>query len=382
MRHLFFLFALLTVFYSCKKKELPSPTAEPAFQFVGTFGTQSLVYFGGINHNYMQTNYYLDNQSLMTLVGGFVNDSCITCEPELKFEVKDVAVSGTGTNLSGTIYDLLNGASNSKSFSLDSVVTNSTNETFHFSPGVSSGTNQNFTWNFGDGTPQVQMMNPSHVFTGVGVKSVTLYSALNGVTDTISIPIDVTPGSTCRVKFTAVTDSNLNAIVDADLGYTSYVWDFGNGANGTGANYTYGYSNPVSTKYTITLTATRNGCTSMYKRHVGFNVLAYYLANINYTVDSTVTTTLSPRINASAIVITYTKNGSIYKSYKTNTSANQSNNISFTYLGFENYANNVNGQKVVKIKGNVDAYLYNVANNNDSLRLVSSKLSVGFAYPN
>jgi hypothetical protein len=92
-------------------------------------------------------------------------------------------------------------------------------------------------------------------------------------------------------------------------------------------------------------------------------------------------TAVMPRINASACIITYRKNGVEYKSYKNIKGVNQSSNVVFTLNGFTPYEPNEKGYKTAKISGSLDTYLYNQQNVNDSIRMVSNQVVMAIAYP-
>ncbi len=120
-----------------------------------------------------------------------------------------------------------------------------------------------YLWNFGDSTTST-LVNPSHTYAGIGV-----YNAGVTITDTsgcvytypCASPITVSnpvpsfsvsgPTTGCSNLLVTFNNTSVNAI--------SYVWDFGDGTYSTATHPTHMYSNPGV--YTVTLTATSNGCT-------------------------------------------------------------------------------------------------------------------------
>jgi len=122
-------------------------------------------------------------------------------------------------------------------------------------------------WDFGDGSPVVNVQNPVHLFSALGTYSVQLIVTNGGCADTTIQTInavderaDFTADQTiiCKtgtVEFTP-TGFNLSNI-------TSYTWDFGNGVTTTVSNPVISNVYPNSGTYTVTLTITDvNGCTN------------------------------------------------------------------------------------------------------------------------
>jgi PKD repeat protein len=97
-----------------------------------------------------------------------------------------------------------------------------------------------YNWNFGDGSPNSTLANPSHTYTIQGSYTVTLTIVTSsGCTETISIPAAVNVGTKPEASFTAAP---LNVCASAGVQFTntspklpgnnySYYWDFGDGSN-------------------------------------------------------------------------------------------------------------------------------------------------------
>ncbi|MBK8686146.1 MAG: hypothetical protein IPN26_14885 [Bacteroidetes bacterium] len=136
-RHYFFL-ALLSLLLGCSKKEIPSSSnGEPVFYFDGQIDGESTKLQAGVNGLYMFSDYYRDDQNLMSLKSYLAPQNCDTCEPYLSFELKDVDMSSGNTMVASL--DQLLGTNALHSFSLDSVVHTTVVETFQFIPYTSLG---------------------------------------------------------------------------------------------------------------------------------------------------------------------------------------------------------------------------------------------------
>lgn len=104
------------------------------------------------------------------------------------------------------------------------------NQSFNF--GTITGNISNANWNFGDGTPDAIIINPSHTYTRPGNYTVTLIAETpDRCKDTILIPITVrsnpplsfivSPDSSC-------TGNNITFSFPAShIAATNYIWDFG-----------------------------------------------------------------------------------------------------------------------------------------------------------
>lgn len=126
----------------------------------------------------------------------------------------------------------------------------------------------NYTWDFGDGTGQVNGSTPTHVYSSAGSYTVTLtVTDSNGQTDSASNTEAVTATDqppTASFIWGALNTSNptnmsfdASASNDVDGQITSYSWNFGDGTSSTGVLPTHSYA--TAGTYPVTLTVTDNG---------------------------------------------------------------------------------------------------------------------------
>ncbi|MFB0923946.1 MAG: PKD domain-containing protein, partial [Vicingaceae bacterium] len=121
-----------------------------------------------------------------------------------------------------------------------------------------------YTWNFGDGTPLDNGINPSHTYNNltqfIDNNIVTLIAmSANGCTDTITDSVTVYPEP--QFGFSTNPDSGcspVNVIFPSVIGAVQYQWDFGDGNLGAGPtpNHTYVNSTTNSVNYIVQLIAT------------------------------------------------------------------------------------------------------------------------------
>jgi PKD repeat protein len=376
MKHFLFTAVILVLFAACKKKTLPeSSTGAPVFMFSGNVNHIPVNYTAGDNTLYMHTEYYKDDQDLLTLKGFFSPYNCITCEPYLSFEFKDESPN-IEAKLYSDIYKFFE-RSVFNSVSFDSVIVNSPTESFKFTPD-NNPPGTTYFWDFGDGTSS-NLNSPTHTFLSGGIKNVRLIASLNNLKDTIEIPIDVTSFSECRNKFYPTIDSN-SITVNAEGLFKSHVWYFGDGGLGQDIAATHVYSN--SGLYEVTLKSSNDQCLSTFKRKV--NIMQSQqgpISNFYYSTYTSSETKLMPRVNNSACIITLMLNGKTYKSFKNNALQDQSVKKVITINSIAPYENNVQGEKTLQINGAIDLFLYNVNDNNDSIPIKSNQLSIAVAYP-
>lgn len=121
-----------------------------------------------------------------------------------------------------------------------------------------------FTWNFGDGSPESNEFEPTHLYTEPGVYEVSLISLDSlscNLADTaylevlISVPTDFTAAFDVALdcEDLSVSTENLTGV-----DFLEYEWDMGDGTvlDGFEVNHTYADEGD----YTITLSAIDNGC--------------------------------------------------------------------------------------------------------------------------
>jgi hypothetical protein len=369
---------LILLLAACGKKEVPVSTiGQPVFMFQGSIGADTVNYQAGVNHIYMFTGFFKDTQNLVTLKSYFAPDNCTNCEPYLSFEVKDIDASNSNF-LVGKIEDIFTGSNTFNSFSLDSLLTTTTTETFTFYPENLQGTHY---WDFGDGTNST-MANPTHVFSSGGLKAVKHVFGSVVLSDSITNTINTDFNSTCRPQFSYFLDSLTDQVsVFANQGFTSYLWNYGDGSIGIGQTDTSTYVNHGI--FTITLDAQNSTCsTTSFKRKINVSSTSTFLdPSYGYATSINTVTSVIPRLNKSAFIVTYKNNGKEYRSYKNVKGINQSGNPVFTFKDFSFYDKNEHGEKTIKVRGTIDTYLYNYADYTDSIRITSNNVVVAAAYP-
>lgn len=122
------------------------------------------------------------------------------------------------------------------------------------------------SWDFGDGDTS-NLLTPSHLYSQVGSYNVSvtvtdtsgcIYAFSNPVPVLVSDPIPsfvVNQATTGCVNFNVTfTNTSVNA--------SSYLWDFGDGNTSTDVNPLHSYT--AAGTYTVSLTATENGCSRTY----------------------------------------------------------------------------------------------------------------------
>ncbi len=120
-----------------------------------------------------------------------------------------------------------------------------------------------FTWNFGDGSPTSNAVNPTHVYSSLGTYTVTLSitdgPCTHSVQQTVRIvdelaDFNVSAQTACRNQLLNFTSINYNP-----ANIAGYYWNFGDSFTATSQNAQHTYT--TSGDYTVTFaTVDINGC--------------------------------------------------------------------------------------------------------------------------
>jgi gliding motility-associated-like protein len=161
---------------------------------------------------------------------------------------------------------------------------------------ASAGVINNWNWNFGDGSINSFLQNPSHIYTTPGTYSVTLYvSSTNGCVDTAIhfVTVNALPNVNFNVSNSCFgTQSFFNNSSSIPSGtITNWMWD----VNGDGIvdantqNLTYNY--PTANTYTVILNASSNAnCINSYSTTVTIHPLPVINFSGNNVCHTSVTT--------------------------------------------------------------------------------------------
>lgn len=144
------------------------------------------------------------------------------------------------------------------------------NSPVHFS-NVSSGTNNTYLWNFGDGSIST-LLNPNHQYNAVGVYTVSLvatdqYGCKDSLVRLSYISIASPHAQFSMSDSTSTCPPLVVSFTNASTNYTSLLWNFGDGTTSNLLSPTHFYSSPGN--YSVTLSVTSPGlCTDQMVKHV------------------------------------------------------------------------------------------------------------------
>jgi gliding motility-associated-like protein len=150
----------------------------------------------------------------------------------------------------------------------------------------SSGIPTTWQWDFGDATPIDNTQNPTHLYAATGVYNVTLIAqAGNGCSDTITLPITVTPIPTADFTFISVCTDDITLFTDVSLGGPdTWFWDFGDGTTDNTNNPNPSHIYTTSGTFQVMLVAgySASGCTDT----IIYNVVAFPLTTPNFSTNT------------------------------------------------------------------------------------------------
>lgn len=363
---------------ACKKADVTLlPSDSPVFYFEGIIGQENKSLIAGVENTYMHTSYWQDTKNIYNLSGTFASANCDTCEESLSFVFRDALATQTAS-LSTTLDQLFFDKTFTR-YSLDTTELVINKEVFEFFPSTTDPITS-LQWSFEPGQ-QSNKVNPQYYFSTSGVKNIKLKIVQNGSVDSAILPIDVSSGSTCRTQFYYTKGSQNNVVFRANnSSFANYQWDFGDGQFGDGQNVSHTYASPGI--YTIKMTASLGGCESIFMQKINTMTTPWVNPSFYYTTHSEKIIERNQRLNTNTCIITYRNNGKTYISYKNIPTLDQHRENVITTREFELYNVNKQGQQTVKLKAELDTYLYNISNPIDSVRIKSNRLMLAVAYPN
>ncbi|MBI4931762.1 MAG: PKD domain-containing protein [Bacteroidetes bacterium] len=148
---------------------------------------------------------------------------------------------------------------------------------------VSGGTISTWNWNFGDGTPIDNGMNPSHIYSSDGNYNVTLtVSSNNGCISSLTIPVIVFQLPAADFSYSPGSPIGLSddvSFTDISIGgAVQWWWDFGDTATSLSQNPIHVFTD-IGT-YVITLiVATNHGCMDTVQRPLEIQDYTFYIPN-------------------------------------------------------------------------------------------------------
>lgn len=147
-----------------------------------------------------------------------------------------------------------------------------------------------YTWNFGDGSPASNSVNPVHTYTSANTYTVKLIAANAECRDSVlaSLVANVKPTASFVATPTLGCPPLSVTFTNTTINGTGYVWNFGTTPTSTSSavNPTFAFTNTTSANvtYTVSLFALNGfGCTDSVKKQITVfpKPLANYTANLN-----------------------------------------------------------------------------------------------------
>ncbi|HJT75305.1 MAG TPA: PKD domain-containing protein, partial [Chitinophaga sp.] len=140
---------------------------------------------------------------------------------------------------------------------------------------------ETFTWDFGDGSPTSNEVNPVHVYSTPNVYTVSLHVVDNNtcnITDDTTMTVNVFPPPTADFSYTPITPAENTPTTFQNLSSAdavSFVWEFGDGQGSTAVNPVYQYGKTgVYDVYLISSNAA--GCRDTAMKQVSAIVLPLF----------------------------------------------------------------------------------------------------------
>ncbi|GAB4416588.1 MAG: hypothetical protein OHK0039_26090 [Bacteroidia bacterium] len=337
----------------CKLQDLPPVSeGEPVFFAEGTWDSTPRRIEAGREGYYMDTDYGYDDQMLV-LAGGLQPAGCTACTSTLHLNIRNyrTALPGQEIDLDSALragsypWYRQGGAPGSEVFRVSF---------YNESP---SGSTQQYSWDFGDGT-HATGPNPTHDYTDSSLlAAMVCLDALDGTGCTTTICNEVALNEApCAVDFVHVrypgnSYVEFRSTVTGQPPYT-FEWSFGDGTTATLGNPGYYYSAPGL--YTACLTVRdAQGCVASLCKNIAADP-AYCEHNFSYEV---LRTSIPDTLQRSAVTLRWTDaDGRQYSS----AAGDQGAASYFELLGREAYEPDADGRQTQLLRLRFACTLYEI----------------------
>jgi PKD domain len=388
MKNLLYILFLSFTLFNCNPMEIPNPVNSntPEFSFAGNIGSTNFNFDASKGYTSF-TNFTYDSAGLVTLTGSFLFDSCLACPSILQFDFNANTLVNNMPIYNASLLEADSATIGSKvfySYSIDDTFQNIYDWEYDIHPSGGFIGAGSFQYNLVDTVISNMGIDFKYFFKTPGFKNISVYTNVQGVQDTLYRRIKVGYGksddtiyinnidSLQNVNFSSLTDSN-----------TAMYWNFGDGTTQAGSSVTHTFTS--ISKFRITIYKVYG--TDTFSKDVTINfanqnaplISPQVVLNASYSV---VSQQLLPRQNLSSCIITHNISGKTYKSFKNNSSINQSKKPIFNLKYSAPFQKNPAGQKTLKLIGSVDTYLYNVNNAADSIKIKCDNVRIAVAVPN
>ena len=133
-----------------------------------------------------------------------------------------------------------------------------------------------YDWDWGDGTANSTLVNPTHLYTSVGSYRITLTARDAVCSDTISkiVKVSQRPAVSFVADNTRTCDTAIVRMINLTTNATQYYWTLNNGMTSTAVSPVFSLP-PSATNYSVTLLAINgDGCRDSLTRANYINVIA------------------------------------------------------------------------------------------------------------
>ncbi|MFM2388442.1 MAG: hypothetical protein RL660_3199 [Bacteroidota bacterium] len=367
-----FLLCQICLLFACRQNLPPVPVApDPVFGVVATLNTDSLKLFAGVDSNYMHATYYTDNARRTVLKGVIGKENCDTCGDFVSVLLypNDFIEPNYAYNAS----QLLSG-SNFNSFSLDTIKP-AVETTLNCLPHtVVTASVVSWEDDFGS---MSNSGSPSFIYTNNGWTNISMNYVLDGQSYTTTNAYKLSSTTNFgQVRFTA---STANWTITANYsGPGKVVWLWGDGSSTSNSSMvTHTYAN-IQVPYVLKAILVKGSDSSIVSQRIDFLSTQIVHPGFDFTAQK-----VQPPYanNARAAIIEIAHNGKHYRSYKSSSQLSQSNRPVLSLNTVKDALPTPTGLKAKILDIGADVYLYNTANEADSVRFLTSKMIIGVGVP-
>lgn len=368
---------LLVLITQCKKKPFPDPNhGDPVFHFSGTVGSSSIKLEAGIDSFFLFTDYSQSSTGLYGFTGNMDRLDCTGCGPGLQIEFYDVQNRPIGVAVPPS--DVVQTGGYGFVETATAPVTGKRLQFFADSTFIRAPTSFYWTFAIGGFVDTSSQSDPviTFPFNGVARVCLTVTDSLGTQSVLCNDVVVQDPPPTCNAffSFDYVQQNSYRFFSDYGGPVTQHFWTYPDSTFDTVANPFKNFAVFYNPPFQVCHQVVDGNCVTSHCMLVDNpNSATHVLANFTYAPEQDTISQIMNRVH-----LRWTSpQGVEYSSYRV---GGQPYGSTFTVGKVEGYDPNEDGEATRSFEFEVDAWLFNVGNPNDSIPLQGSG-TYAVAYP-
>lgn len=358
---------------SCDKDTPEVSNNDVVFYVEGQMGENPISLKGGVDGNFMHTNYESDSASINSYVGTMAGSDCeqdMPCNNSLTFKFRANGQSRVDSTLSPQ-------QKTYRSISDSSLAGYNVNFNSNIEP---PGGNYMVEWTFSNGETSTSE-NPT-IFFEAPIGTITACMTVTNLDSNTSVTTcnTISPTKSCYADFTYSFSSGGNVTVNAienGVAPFTYLWDFGNGFLPLNQQPNLNFSGQDTVTACVKIIDAVNCEAVMCKTLLvdSSAASAFTVGNFNYSVSEQYSFN---QYDFNEVVVEYVNdNGDKYTSQL----KEQPSWANFEIVEMESYEQNRFGQNTKRLEINCNVQLYNESDVSQTIDFINATGFIGVAHP-